>query len=128
MYFFCALGLSCVLTMENTGSEGTLINIGGGAEKHKPIIPGFPSVHVLTGCDTVAQCFGIRKGTVVKALHADNHLQAPGKTDLHIDDVVKEATAFMAGCYGSTHMNNMYDVEIDVWSDKTVRPKATAAP
>ena len=57
-----------------------------------------------------------------------NCLQALGRTDSHIDNVLQEATAFMAACYGSTKMNNMSDVRVNVWSTKTVRQKATAAP
>ena len=128
MYFFQTLGLSCVLTMESNGSNRTLIDIGASAEKHKTIIPSLPGAHALTGCDTVAQCFGIGKATAIKVLYMGNCLQALGRTDSHIDNVIQEATAFMAACYGSTKMNNMSDVRVNVWSMKTVRQKATAAP
>ena len=128
MYFYQTLGLSCVLTMESTGSERTLIDIGASVEKHKAIIPDLPGAHALTGCDTVAPCFGIGKARAIKALNSGNHLQALGEINSHIDDVVKEATSFMADCYGSTKRDNMSDIRVDVWSAKMARRKVTAAP
>ena len=128
MYFYHSLGLTCALTMESTGCERALIDIGASVEKHKDIIPYLPGAHALTGCDTVAQCFMIGKATALKTLRAGIHLPSLGNIEAHIDDIVNECTAFMARCYGSYRTDSMSDVRVEVWAVKAARRKATAAP
>jgi len=38
MYFFYTLGLSCMLTMESTGSQRTLIDIGASVENRRQLL------------------------------------------------------------------------------------------
>ncbi|XP_060068555.1 sodium- and chloride-dependent betaine transporter-like [Ylistrum balloti] len=51
-------------------------------------------------CDTVAQCFGIGKNTVIKVLNNNIALQKLGVLSEDMDDITQEAKAFMAECYG----------------------------
>ena len=128
IYFYHSLGLTCTLTMESTGCERALIDIGASVEKHKDISPYLPGAHALTGCDTVAQCFMIGKATALKTLRAGIHLPSLGNIEAHIDDIVNECTAFKARCYGSYRTDSMSDVRVEVWAVKAARRKATAAP
>jgi len=84
----------------------------------------------LTGCDTVAQCFGIGKASAIKALRDRKSLQTLRRTDSSIADVVREATAFIAACYVSCKrdITSMSDARVDVWSTKMSRRNASAAP
>ena len=68
-----------MLTIESAGSERTLINNGSSAEKHKAIIASLPAANTLTGCDTVAQCFGIGKAKAIRALNSGNRLHLLGR-------------------------------------------------
>ena len=49
-----------------------------------PNMPDLLAVHGLTGCDTVAQCYGIGKGVALKVLrsqvHSLSHLGDDSKT------------------------------------------------
>ena len=114
--------------MESTGSERTLIDIGACVESHKGIIPELLGAHALTGCDTVAQCFGIGKATAMKIMKSGHSLQRLGEVHVSMEDIMTRATEFMAACYGSTKRNSMSDVRVDVWSTKMARRKVTAAP
>ena len=118
----------CSLTMENTGSERILIDIGACVESHKGIIPKLLGAHALTGCDTVEHCFGIGKATAIKILRSGHSLQSLGEVHVSMEDIMTRATEFMAACYGSTKRNSMSEVRVDIWSTKMVRRKITAAP
>ena len=51
-----------------------------------------------------------------------------GEMSAKIDDVITEATEFMAACYASKKRESMYDVRIDKWSTKIERKSLMAAP
>ena len=118
MYAVLSHQLSCSVTMESTSSARTLIDVCASAEKHSSIVSQLPAAHAITGCDTVAQCFGIGKATAIKCLKKGHCLHKLGETEANIDEVVAEATAFMAACYGSNKKESMSDVRIDIWSTK----------
>jgi hypothetical protein len=58
------------------------------------------AAHALSGCDTVATCFGIGKGTVLKTLRSGMKLPLFGDLDVSLQYVMTEATDFMVKCYG----------------------------
>ena len=64
----------------------------------------------------------------MKALEAGHCLRKLGEFDVCIDEVVAEATGFIAACYGSKERNSMSDVRKDVWSTKMGKPKVTTTP
>jgi hypothetical protein len=49
------------------------IDISDIVEKYANIIGKILPVHALTGCDTVACCYGVGKGTALKVLKAGVH-------------------------------------------------------
>lgn len=56
------------ITMESPIKERTVIDIGKTVEKHVSIVNELLPAHALTGCDTVACCYGVGKGTALKVL------------------------------------------------------------
>ena len=97
-------------------------------QKHANIVPQLLAAHGLSGCDTVAQLYGIEKGTVVKKLKAGHGLSHLGNIDASIDDVLAEATAFISACYVSKTKGDLSEVRVEVWSKKMGRKKITSAP
>ena len=66
MHFYSEQNLRCNVIMEGTSSERLTVDIKASVEKHANIVPQLLAAHGLSGCDTVAQLYGIGKGTVVK--------------------------------------------------------------
>ncbi|KAG1655292.1 hypothetical protein GQR58_024612 [Nymphon striatum] len=56
------------------------------------------AAHGLTGCDTVASCYGIGKGVALKVLRSNKHKL----NYVDLTDVVEQATHFMIACYGQS--------------------------
>ena len=78
-----------------------LSNPGPSNDCHSSIMPDLLAAHGLTGCDTVAQCCGIAKSVALKVLHSQVHsLSHLGDDSKTLEDVMKQATAFMLACYG----------------------------
>ena len=72
--------------------------------------------------------YGGGKLTGKKTLAAGHSLQKLVNVDASIDDVIAEATVFMAVCDGSKERSNMSDVRKEVWSMKMAKPNAIKAP
>ena len=100
LHFYAKLNLTCRLTMEGPSAERTTIDIGATASEHGQLLSQLPAAHALSGCDTVAQYFGVGKSTVIKVLKSGVELQKLGVLTEDIGDIIEEATAFMAACYG----------------------------
>ena len=131
LHFYHAYQLSCNLSMESTtiGSR-TVIDIGSTVNQHQDIMKGLLACHALSGCDTVAKFTGIGKATALKVLKSHNFpLLTIGNPDAAFGEVVEEATAFVAACYGIKDIcfGSMSDVRYHVWSVK-VGKKTTASP
>ena len=67
---FCHSGdISSHVMMVSPIHDRAIIDITATVEKHCSIMPDLLAAHGLTGCDTVAQCYGIGKGVALKVLH-----------------------------------------------------------
>jgi hypothetical protein len=76
------------------------VDIGKTMEKHADIITEILPVHARMGCNTVACCYGLGKGTALKVLKAVSHSFAlRGLVDAPIESVVKQANVFISSCY-----------------------------
>ena len=64
--------------MEATSKERKSIDIEATAHLHKDIAGQLPSAHALSGCNTVAQLWGIGETRVVKVLKAGRQLSELG--------------------------------------------------
>ena len=100
--------------MKDFIGEKSLINIRKMVEKHKDLIPSLLAVHVLIGCDSVPNMFGIGKG---KALHLMKKcsLQCLGEKNSSYTDFMEESKKFVAHCYIMTEVSsssNRFDKNI----------------
>jgi len=82
--------------MESTSLGRTLIHIGASSRNHSTIVPQLPAAHPVTGFDTVAQCFGNGKATVIKCLKSGHSLHKLGDIQAGMDEVIAEAMTFVA--------------------------------
>ena len=96
MHFYNEQCLSCILTMESPIAGRSVIDIGASAAHHTEVVNHLPAAHALTGCDTVSYIYGIGKVTALKVLTSGMTLNVLGQHDADMDDVVSEATSFIA--------------------------------
>ena len=71
---------SCPVTMEATSKERKSIDIQATARLHKDIAGQLPAAHALSGCDTVAQLWGIGKNKCHEVLKAGHQLSELGNS------------------------------------------------
>ena len=102
------------------------IDIRASYMKNISIVLELLALHSLSGCDTVASCYGIEKMTALKVASKGHTLNLLGCQTAEISEVVKQATAFMAECYGISSCSSMLDCRLSVWAKKT--GKASSAP
>ena len=105
--------------MEATSKERKSIDIQATAHLHKDIAGQLPAARALSGCDTVAQLWGIGKTRVVEVLKAGRQLSELGESNVALSYVVQESTAFIAACYGYEEAATMSDVRFKMWKVKT---------
>jgi len=94
--------------MKATGSERTVIDIAEMAKEHSGTVANLLAMHCLSGCDTVAQLFGIGKGAALMSLKARHCLNKFGYLHIAVAEVISEATQFVAQCYGSKNPRRGY--------------------
>ena len=128
MYAYGKHELSCSLTMEDSVSGHMACDIKASAEKHYGLTEQYIRAHVLSGCDTVSQFFGIGKGKVLKVLRDGLRLNKLGVLQSDMKDVYKEAERFMLACYGATKSENMSAARYDIWLSKLSKKNLSAAP
>ena len=104
------------------------VHIRATLHNHAPIVTQVMAAHVVSGCDTVAYLWGIGKGTIVKHLKHGLQLNYIGDLDAELPEVISEATAFYAACYGYQETEDMSAIRFDVWSSKMANKKLTSAP
>ena len=68
VHFYHNIQLTCRVTMEATSKERKSIDIQATARLHKDVAGELPAAHALSGCDTVAQLWGVGKTRVAKVL------------------------------------------------------------
>ncbi|KAI8496657.1 corticospinal neuron axon guidance through spinal cord [Branchiostoma belcheri] len=130
LHYYAQWNLTCRLTMEGPRAERITIDIGATASEHGHLLSQLPAAHALSVCDTVAQCFGVGKSTVIKVLTSGVELHKLGVLSEDMGDIIEEATAFMAACYGvkSVVTSNMSEVRGEVWCRRMGRKYVTKAP
>ena len=70
VHFYSKENHCCKLYTESTGKEHILIDIEATVEAHPNVVSHLIAVYCISGCNTVAQFFGVGKGTALKAIHA----------------------------------------------------------
>ena len=85
--------------------------------------------HALNGCDTVPMCHGIGKSKMLKVVMAGKYsLSLLGDVNANMEDIIKQATAFMCRCYNVEGAATMTEARIKAWTTKTGRKTATNVP
>ena len=121
MHFYHQCELLCPVVMESTSKERTVIDIGQSARNHQDILPQLLAAHALSGCDTAAYMWGVGKATVLKTLQKGFHLDKVGDVDATLEDVIRDSTAFVSGCYKCS-------TRYEAWLLKTCKRQAASAP
>ena len=79
------------------------------------MLPNLLAAHGLSGCDTVAPCYGIGKMKILKTLKQGNHsLSCLGDSNANWPDM-KQATSFMLACYGVLKLDSMTQARANLW-------------
>ena len=101
------------------------VDIRATAKEHANILPSLLAAHGLSGCDTVAPCYGTRKMKILKTLKQGNHsLSYLGDSNANWPDV-KQATSFMLACYGVPKLDNMTQARANQWKTRVGRGSST---
>ena len=104
------------------------VDIPASVNKNSDIISHILALHALSGCDTVAATYGIGKVTAISVAKKGLKLDTIGKINGDMEQVKKEATAFIVACYGSNlKCNSMTDCRQRLWALKTGK-NTSAAP
>lgn len=118
LHYYLEDGLKLLVTMESPAKDRVVVDIGKTVEKHQNFIPEILAAHALSGCDTVACCFGIGKNTVLKVVRSGISLSLLGYIDAPLPAVIDQATLFMTACYGQK-CDTMSNARLTAWAGKT---------
>ena len=77
--------MHCIVLMEGTSRMRAVIDIGATAKRYADIAGQLLAAHALTGCDTVAFMWGIRKAKAVKVLLSGCELLKMGNTEIPME-------------------------------------------
>ena len=120
--------------MESSVHGRLTTDIRSTAKEHANILPNLLAAHGLSGCDTVAPCYGIGKMKILKTLKQGYHsLSCLGDSNANWPDVVKQATSFMLACYGVPKLDSMTQARTNQWKTRAGRgsssmPKLCSKP
>ena len=117
------------MTMASPIKERKIIDIRATVEKHHDIIPLLLAGYALSGCDTVAACYGIGKGKMLKVLRKKAvSLDMIGNIQADWSDVMAQATQFTAESYGQPRATSMSEARVSVWTAQTKKPGVAHVP
>ena len=124
LHYYNQKELNIPMFMESSVQGRQTIDIGAIAKEHANILPNPLAVHVQSGCDTVAPCYGIGKMKILKTLKQGNH----SLSCLGDSNVVKQATSFMLVCYGVSKLDSMTQARSNQWKTSVGRGSSTMPP
>ena len=102
-------------------------DINATVSKYQGIMNDLLPSHGLTGCDTVAVCYGIGKTTAINTLRTGKYpLDALGNISSSVEEVMSQATAFMLYCYGHPECSSLTEARQKIWSAKVASNVASA--
>ena len=83
------------------------------------VISDLLAAHAVSGCDTVAPCFGVGKATVIRVLKSKScPLDLLGNANAPMSKVIEQATKFMAKCYGQSSCDSVTETRLAVWKNR----------
>ena len=129
IHFYCREKLDCNVTMKSPIVGRRIIDIKTAVIKHKDIADNLPGMHALTGCDSTSYLYGIGKTAALKVLTYGKCLSLLGVVDIGRDEnILTQATSFIATCYGAKCDGDLSKIRYDVWSSKMAKSKISCAP
>lgn len=99
--------LTVPMLMESPVSGRTVIDIRGSVQQHQHILPDILAMHAISGCDTVACCFGIGKAKALKVLKTGYSLPWLGDENAQLADTSTHASTYVSTCYGWKDCNSL---------------------
>ena len=120
--------MSSVFIMKSPVHGRSSTDIRATVQKHGEIVPHLLAAHALSGTDTTAASFGIGKTKVLKVLAMGTNLSSVGDKDADMVDFVKQATQFIAACYGQKKCNTMSEARQKAWTEKTSKSRKCKPP
>ncbi|KAL8595126.1 hypothetical protein ACOMHN_019164 [Nucella lapillus] len=111
--------------MQSAVYSRACIDIPEMVKTHPVLIPQVLAIHGISGCDTVAACYGIGKTIAVNVSKKGFLLNSLGVVDALWSDVEKETTEFMAAAYNGSGVT-MSECRLQQWAKKT--SKCAGAP
>lgn len=124
-YHYQKSGSSSPLMMQSSVYGRACIDIPETVKTHPVLIPQVLAIHGISGCDTVAACYGIGKTIAVTVSKKGFLLNSLGVVDALWSDVEKETTEFMAAAYNESG-ETMSECRLQQWAKKT--SKSAGAP
>ena len=128
LHYYSKQHLTCQLILQGTIRGRTSVDIGKTVNKHGNTLSDILEAHVLSGCDTVSCLWGMGKVTVVKILTTGMQLSKLGNLGISMEEVISEATKFVAACYGSPSLTDMTALRYSVWANKMANQKLSSTP
>lgn len=129
LYHYQAELLTVPMKLQSTQSGRAVIDIAATVQSLYNIIPELLPAHALSGCDTVAMFHGIGKAKMLKALQASNcSVSLLGDLNATMDDITKQATAFVCRCYNIPNAATMTEARIKAWLTKIGRKSTLKIP
>ena len=127
--FYAKYDLTGFVIVESPVKDRATIDIKSTVSANRDIILDFPAAHALSGSDITACHYGIGKATVVNILRTKSVLLSSiGDKTSQFEDVLKEATNFIAACYKMpTDGSDMSSVRGKVWASR-VRKAPSCTP
>ena len=126
LHYYNQKELSIPMFMESPVQGKQTTDIRETAKEHANILPKLLAAHGLSGCDTVAPCYGIGKMKIPKTLKQGNHsLSCLGASNANWPDVVKQATSFILACYGVPKLDSMTQARANLWKTRVGRGSST---
>ena len=128
LHHYLQQGLQIPMVMDSPINERTVIDIQATVEKIRAVIPSLLACHTLSGCDTVAACFGVGKGKMLKVLRKRVSVDMIGNIQADWSKVMEQATKFTAECYGQPKATSMSEARVSVWTAQIGKPGLTRVP
>ena len=126
LHYYNQKELNIPMFMESSVHGRQTIDIWPTAKEHANILPKLLAPHGLSGCDTVAPCYGIGKMKILKILKQGNYsLSCLGDSNANWPDVVEQATSFMLACYGVPKLDSMTQARANQWKTRVGRGSST---
>ena len=128
LYFYAKCNLTGVVIMESPVKDRATIDIKSTVSANKYIVLDLPAAHALSGSDTTACHYNIGKSTVVNILRTKSvSLSSVGDQTSQFEDVLEEATNFIAACYKmKVDGSDMSSVRQNVWASRVGKAPACA--